>query len=112
MGIVDTDYHSVTNCRKNIVLTQFEKIFGSNAPPTNEMKINNIVDYGLWNIIRYHKFDLESIEQEIKDLRRYQDKTKGAMNKQMKKIKAMMQAYLNQNHNADTIIDVIRGLLK
>ncbi|MDL2319669.1 hypothetical protein LJC45_00855 [Alistipes sp. OttesenSCG-928-B03] len=112
LGIANTDYHSVMNCRKNIVLHQFEKIFGSDAPPAGEMKINNIVDYGLWNIIRYHNFDLKSIEQEIKDLRLYEDKTKGAMGKQMKKIKAMVQAYLNQNHTADTIIDGIRGLLK
>lgn len=112
LGIADTDYHSVMNCRKNIVLTQFEKIFGSDAPATGEMKINNIVDYGLWNIIRYHNFDLKSIEQEIKDLRLYEDKTKGAMGKQMKKIKAMMQAYLNHNYNADSVIDGIRERLK
>lgn len=112
LGIANTDYSSVMSCRKNIVLHQFEKIFGSDAPAAGEMKINNIVDYGLWNIIRYHNFDLKSIEQEIKDLRLYEDKTKGAMGKQMKKIKAMMQAYLNQNHNADTILDGIRGLLK
>ena len=112
LGIAHTDYDSVMNCRKNIVLAQFDKIFGSDAPVTKEMKINNIVDYGLWNIIRYHNFDLQSIEQEIKDLKLYEDKTKGAMGKQMKKIKAMMQAYLNQNHNADSVIDGIRGLLK
>lgn len=112
LGIEDTDFHSVMNCRKNIVLHQFDKIFGSDALTTGEMKINNIVDYGLWNIIRYHNFSLQSIEQEIKDLRLYEDKTKGAMGKQMKKIKAMMQAYLNQNHAADSVIDGIRKLLQ
>ena len=112
LGIANTDYLSVMNCQRNIVLHQFDKIFGSDAPATGDMKINNIVDYGLWNIIRYHNFSLQSIEQEIKDMKLYEDKTKGAMGKQMKKIKAMMQAYLNQNHNADTIIDSIRKLLQ
>lgn len=77
LGITDTDYHSVMGCRKDIVLAQFDKIFGSGSPAIGEMKINNIVDYGLWCIIRYHKFDLQSIEQEIKDMRLYEDKTKG-----------------------------------
>lgn len=75
------------------------------------MQINNIVDYGLWCTIRYHNFDLKSIEQEIKDMKLYEDKTKGAMGKQMKKIRAMMQAYLNQNHHADTVIESIREKL-
>lgn len=100
------------NCPNNIVLAQFDKIFGSGSPTVGEMKINNIVDYGLWCVIRYHQFDLQNIEQEIKDMRLYEDKTKGAMGKQMKKIKAMMQAYLNQNYSADTVIDGIREQLK
>lgn len=112
LGIENTDYHSVMNASKNIILTQFDKIFTSNIPQSDTMQINNIVDYGLWCIIRYHNFDLKSIEQEIKDLKLYQDKTKGAMGKQMKKIRAMMQAYLNQNHDADTIIENIREKLK
>lgn len=112
LGIADTDYHSVMGCHKNIVLTQFDKIFGSDSPAVCEMKINNIVDYRLWCIIRYHQFDLQSIEQEIKDMRLYEDKTKGTMGKQMKKIKTMMQAYLNQNYAADTVIDRIREQLR
>lgn len=112
LGIENTDYQSVMNIQKNIILSQFDKIFSSNIPQSNTMEINNIVDYGLWCIIRYHNFDLKSIEQEIKDMKLYEDKTKGAMGKQMKKIRAMMQAYLNQNHDADTVIEGIRKMLK
>lgn len=112
LGIENTDYHSVMNASSNIFLSQFDKIFSSNIPQSDTMEINNIVDYGLWCIIRYHKFDLKSIEQEIKDMKLYEDKTKGAMGKQMKKIRAMMQAYLNKNHDADTIIEGIREKLK
>lgn len=112
LGIENTDYHSVMNVSKNIILFQFDKIFSSNIPQSDTMEINNIVDYGLWCIIRYHNFDLKSIEQEIKDMKLYEDKTKGAMGKQMKKIKALMQAYLNQNHDADTVIEGIREKLK
>ncbi len=79
LGIVNTDYHSVMNCPKNIVLAQFDKVFGSEVPAISKMEINNIVDYGLWCTIRYHQFDLQRIEQEIKDIRLYGDKTKGAM---------------------------------
>ncbi|PXV61227.1 hypothetical protein CLV62_12560 [Dysgonomonas alginatilytica] len=112
LSIENTDYQSVMNASKNIILTQFDKIFTSNIPQSDTMQINNIVDYGLWCIIRYHNFNLKSIEQEIKDMKLYEDKTKGAMGKQMKKIRAMMQAYLNQNHDADTIIEGIREKLK
>lgn len=112
LGIGDTDYHSVMNASKNIILNQLDKIFASNIPQSDTMEINNIVDYGLWCIIRYHNFDLKSIEQEIKDMKLYEDKTKGAMGKQMKKIRAMMQSYLNQSHDADTIIEGIRAMLK
>ena len=112
LGIENTDYHSVMNASKNIILSQFDKIFSSNIPQSDSMQINNIVDYGLWCIIRYHNFDLKNIEQEIKDMKLYEDKTKGALGKQMKKIKAMMQAYLNQNHDADTVIERIREKLK
>ena len=111
LGIEHTDYQSVMNTQKNIILSQFDKIFSSNIPQSNTMEINNIVDYGLWCIIRYHNFDLKSIEQEIKDMKLYEDKTKGAMGKQMRKIRAMMQAYLNQNHDADTVIEGIRAKL-
>lgn len=112
LSIENTDYQSVMNASKNIILTQFDKIFTSNIPQSDTMQINNIVDYGLWCIIRYHNFNLKSIEQEIKDMKLYEDKTKGAMGKQMKKIRAMMQAYLNKNHDADTIIEGIREKLK
>lgn len=111
LGIENTDYHSVMNASKNIILAQFDKIFTSNVPQSDTMQISNIVDYGLWRIIRYHNFNLKSIEQEIKNMKLYEDKTKGAMGKQMKKIRTMMQSYLNQNHSADTIIEGIRKKL-
>ena len=111
LGIENTDYHSVMSTSKNMILSQFDKIFTSNIPQSDTMQINNIVDYGLWCIIRYHNFDLKSIEQEIKDMKLYEEKTKGAMGKQMKKIRSMMQAYLNQNHDADTVIEGIRKML-
>ena len=111
-GIANTDYHSVMNCPKNIVLTQFDKIFGPSVPTTGKAEINNIVDYGIWCIIRYHNFDLQRIEQEIKDINLYADKTKGAMGKQMKKIKTMMQACLNQDSATDAVVDGIREQLR
>ncbi len=112
LDIENTDYQSVMNCQKNIVRAQFDKVFGSEVPATSKMEINNIGDYGLWCAIRYHNFDLQRIEQEIKDIRLYGDKTKGAMGKQMKKIKAMMQAHLNQSYAADSVIDGIREKLR
>lgn len=69
LGIKKIDYHSVMNAFKNVVLTQFDKIFTSNIPQSDTMQINNIVDYGLWCIIRYYNFDLKNIEQEIKDMK-------------------------------------------
>jgi hypothetical protein len=112
LNIADTDFNSVMNVQTNILLAQFDKIFTSDIATTDLMQINNIVDYGLWCIIRYHNFDLKSIEQEIKDIKLYEDKTKGAMGKQMKKIKSMIRAYHNQNHNADSVIDGVRNKLK
>lgn len=113
LGIVDTGYHLVMNTQKNILLPLFDKIFASDTfPQSNSIQMDNIVDYGLWCIIRYHNFDLKSIEQEIKDIALYSNKTKGAMGKQMKKIKTMIQTYLNQNHNTDCILSQIREKLK
>ncbi len=112
LSISDTDYRSVMGCRENIVLAQFDKIFGSCTSSVGEVSINNIVEYGLWNIIRYHNFDLQSIEQEIKDLRLYGDKTRGAMGKQMKKIRAMIDAHLAQNHPANDAVERIREELR
>lgn len=113
LGISDTDFHSVMNTQKNILLFQFDEIFATDTlSKADSIQIHNIVDYGLWCIIRYHNFDLRSIEQEIKDISLYSDKTKGAMGKQMKKIKIMIQASLNQTHNADYILSQIRDKLK
>ena len=112
LNIVDTDFYSVMNTQKNILLAQFDKIFSSDTQTTDSIQINNIVDYGLWCVIRYHKFDLKSIEQEIKDMKLYEDKTKGALGKQMKKIRTMMQAHFNQSYNADSVIKGIRDKLK
>jgi hypothetical protein len=112
LSIVHTDFDSVMNVQKNIPLSQFDKIFTSNISSTDLIQIKNIVDFGLWGVIRYHDFDLKKIEQEIKDIKLYKDKTKGAMGKQMKKIKSMIQAYHNQNHNADSVIDGLRKKLK
>lgn len=113
LEISNTDFHSVMNTNKNILLSLFNKIFDADTShKSNTIQINNIVDYGLWCIIRYHKFDLRSIEQEIKDISLYSNKTKGALGKQMKKIKAMMQTFLNQEHNADFILSQIRDKIK
>lgn len=113
LEISNTDFHSVMNTNKNILLSLFNKIFDTDTShKSNTIQINNIVDYGLWCIIRYHKFDLRSIEQEIKDISLYSNKTKGALGKQMKKIKAMMQTFLNQEHNADSILSQIRDKIK
>lgn len=113
LGIADTDFHSVMNTKKNILLSLFDKIFATDTlPKADSIQIDNIADYGVWCIIRYHNFNLKSIEQEIKDIALYSNKTKGAMGKQMKKIKAMIQASHNQNHNADAILCQIREKLK
>lgn len=113
LGIADTSFHSVMNTHKNILLSLFDKIFATDTlSQSNAIQIDNIVDYGIWCIIRYHNFELKSIEQEIKDIALYSNKTKGAMGKQMKKIKTMIQASLNQNHNTDFILSQIREKLK
>lgn len=109
LGIANTDYHSVMTSQTNVSLIQFDKIFGSDAPESGTTQINNIVDYGLWCIIRYHDFDLKSIEQEIKDIKLYEDKTKGAMGKQMKKMKAMIDTYHSQDKSC--VIEQIRSKL-
>ncbi|MEG1897471.1 MAG: hypothetical protein RR217_04700, partial [Mucinivorans sp.] len=105
------DYHLVMFSQKNIILAHFEKVFGVDIDPSNTVEINNITDYYLWNTIRLHNFDQKSIAQEIKDLHLYSEKTKGAMGKQMKKVSAMIQAYLNQSHNTDQVINQIKELI-
>lgn len=112
LGIGNTDYYSVMNCRKNIVLAQFQKIFSLDAPCDEDVSIDNFADYGLWNIIRNHNFDIKSIEQEIKDIGLYSNKTKGARGKQVKKIRAMIQAYHNRENKAYSVIDEIRSRLE
>lgn len=113
LKIFDTDFHSVMNTQNNILLSQFDKIFDTNVvSKVTSVELDNIFDYGLWCIVRYHNFDLRSIEQEIKDISLYSNKTKGAMGKQMKKIRAMIQASLNQDHSADKILFQIRDKLK
>lgn len=111
LGIANTDYHSVMGCRKNMVLTQFNKIFTTESLGDRDANIHNFADYALWNIIRRHNFDLKSIEQEIKDMEIYSNKTKGARGKQMKKIKAMINAS-NGFGGQHSVIDDIRKLLK
>lgn len=111
LEISNTDYQSVMFSQKNIILAQFEKVFGVDIEESSTVEINNISDYHLWNTIRYHNFDQKSIAQEIKDLHLYSEKTKGAMGKQMKKVSAMIQAYLNQSHNTDHIITQIKKLI-
>lgn len=113
LGIDNTDYLSVMNCRKNIVMTQFQKIFLLDSPCDDDVSIGNFADYGLWNIIRNHNFDIKSIEQEIKDIGLYSNKTKGARGKQVKKIKAMIMAYYhNQDNKSNSVIDDIRDKLE
>ena len=112
LGISNTDYHSVMNAQKNIIQAQFDKIFTSTPQPnTKGLEIKNIADYTLLNTLCRHNFSLKSIEQDIKDINLYGDKTKGALGKQMKKFRTMLQAYLNQNQQADTVIEMVRSLL-
>lgn len=47
LGIDNTDYLSVMNCRKNIVLTQFQKIFSLDSTCDEDVSIENFADYGL-----------------------------------------------------------------
>lgn len=112
LGISNTDYQSVMLSKKNIILVQFDKIFGVDVETLDSIKINNIADYYLWNTILYHNFDLKSIAQDIKDRHLYSHKTKGAMGKQMKKISVMIKSHLNQTYNTDNVINKIKELIK
>lgn len=116
LGISDTSMDSIMRVEKNVLLAQFDKIF---IRETNPMKpksdmplINNILDYALLNTIRYHNADLQKIEQEIKDIGLYRDASRGAMGKQMKKIRLMTQAWNNQELDSDGIIEEVRSKLK
>ncbi|EXY77099.1 hypothetical protein M124_4002, partial [Bacteroides fragilis str. 3988T(B)14] len=52
LEISNTDFHSVMNTNKNILLSLFNKIFDADTShKSNTIQINNIVDYGLWCII-------------------------------------------------------------
>ena len=79
LKITDTSLHSVMRGNPDILLEQFDDIFTSSAnnKATDKLLIDSIGDYGLYNTLRYHNFNLKKSRQEIKDLGMYGSQSKG-----------------------------------
>ena len=115
LEIEDTAVNRVLHTEKNVVLSQFNKVFikgKEDEPISHKIKPNNILDYGLLNTIRFYNGDMQKIEQEIKDFGLYGANSRGAMNRQIRRIKEMVRAWSNQEHDTDNEIDQIRALLE
>ena len=113
LKITDTSLHSVMRGNPDILLEQFDDIFTSstNNKATDKRLIDSIGDYGLYNTLRYHNFDLKKVEQEIKDLGVYGSQSRAALSRQMKKLKQMLHTWSEQNIQSNSIIDSIRNKL-
>ena len=90
LKITDTSLHSVMRGNPDILLEQFDDIFTSstNNKATDKRLIDSIGDYGLYNTLRYHNFDLKKVEQEIKDLGVYGSQSRAALSKTNEKVEA------------------------
>ena len=113
LKITDISLHSVMRGNPDILLEQFDDIFTSstNNKATDKRLIDSIGDYGLYNTLRYHNFDLKKVEQEIKDLGVYGSQSRAALSRQMKKLKQMLHTWSEQNIQSNSIIDSIRNKL-
>jgi len=111
LGIEDTSINRVLSLDKNVVLTQFDKIFSDSSMVNETLSINNITDYGLFCAIRYHKGNMQGVEQEVKDFNIYGIASRGAYNRQMQKVKKMAKSWSNQEMGRDNAISQIRELL-
>lgn len=113
LKITDTSFRSVMRGNPDILLEQFDDIFtpSANNKATDKRFIDSIGDYGLYNTLRYHKFNLKKVEQEIKDLGMYGSQSRAAFSRQMKKLKQMLHVWSEQNMQSNSIIDSIRNKL-
>lgn len=110
LGIKDTSLKSVFSVKKNVVLSQFDKIFTERAI-SNKVKIETLLDFGIWNIVCNHNGNLKAIEQEIKDLGIYGRGSRAAFGRTMKRIKEMAQIWGNQEMEKDVVLEKVRCLL-
>ena len=111
-GIKDTSVRIILSMDRNIILNQYDKIFTNSTKKTDtKLKINGILEYGILNILRFYNGDMQKIEQEIKDLGFYGSSSRGAMGRQIRKIKEMKWTLINQEEIPDDTITKIRNLL-
>ena len=110
LGIKDTSLKSVFSVKKNVVLSQFDKIFTERAI-SNKVKIETLLDFGIWNIVCNYNGNLKAIEQEIKDLGIYGKGSRAAFGRTMKRIKEMAQIWGNQEMEKDVVLEKVRCLL-
>ena len=111
LGIKDTSLKSVFGVKKNIVLTQFDKIFTERTIST-DVRIETFSEYGIWNIVCNHNGDLKAIDQEIKVLGFYAKGSRAALGRTMKKIKEIAQIWGNREMKTDVVLEKIRLLLR
>ena len=114
LKIPDTSYHSVMRGNPNILLEQFDCIFtpSANSKAADTSLINGFTDYTLFCTLCFHKFNLKTIEQDIKDRRLYGPNSRCALGRAMNKVKSMAHAWNKQSTNANSIIEEIREKLE
>ena len=68
LKISDTSYYNVMRGNPNILLEQFDCIFtpSANSKAADTSLINGFTDYTLFCTLCFHKFNLKTIEQDIK----------------------------------------------
>ena len=64
------------------------------------------------NTLYHHNFELQKVEQEIKDLGLYGSTSRCALGRQMNKMKSMLRAWNEQSTNANSTIEEIREKLE
>ena len=114
LKIPDTSYHNVMRGNPNILLEQFDCIFtpSANSKAADTSLINGFNDYTLFCTLCFHKFNLKTIEQDIKDRRLYEPNSRCAFGRAMNKVKSMAHAWNKQSTNANSIIEEIREKLE
>jgi hypothetical protein len=114
LKISDTSYYNVMRGNPNILLEQFDCIFtpSANSKAADTSLINGFTDYTLFCTLCFHKFNLKTIEQDIKDRRLYGPNSRCALGRAMNKVKSMAHAWNKQSTNANSIIEEIREKLE
>ena len=114
LKISDTSYYNVMRGNPNILLEQFDCIFtpSANSKAADTSLINGFTDYTLFCTLCFHKFNLKTIEQDIKDRRLYGPNSRCALGRAMNKVKSRAHAWNKQSTNANSIIEEIREKLE